>query len=149
MCLAGAALGGFGIVAWLGGVERVLTVSQGLPPIMPNSAFALMLLGGAGALVLRKQPAPGIRAVVQGAAIVVLAFSLASLAEYALGNELLLNRLVPHQIAYPGPSSPPSAVALALLAMGLLLLDWRPGRKFRPGEWLILGAALIAVTALL
>ena len=45
ICLVGASLGAFGLVAWLVGMERVLTVIPGLPPMMPNSAFALLLLG--------------------------------------------------------------------------------------------------------
>ena len=50
LCLGGAGLGAIGLVGWLAGVEALVTIVPGQPPMMPNTALALMLLGFAGAL---------------------------------------------------------------------------------------------------
>jgi PAS domain S-box-containing protein len=118
---------------------------------MPNSAFALFLLGTAGESVLQRRCARLKRFLVTFAVIIVLAISLGTVAEYALGSQLFLNQLVQHGKGpyYSSLSSPPSALAFALLAAGILLFDWRSGKHFLPAEWFILSTALIAVTALL
>lgn len=43
---------------------------------------------------------------------------------------------------------PPTALAIALLAMAVPLLDARPTARARPPEWLILAAALTAFMSL-
>src|SRR5262249_30206539 len=48
-----------------------------------------------------------------------------------------------------GRPSLPGALALALLAAGLLTFDRREGARARPSEWGFLAAGLIAMTALL
>jgi PAS domain S-box-containing protein len=151
LCLGGASLGALGILAWLLGMKRVLTVFPGLPPMMPNSAASLLLLGIAAALVLTAQSGRTPRRFATVAAIVVLAVSLATVAEYVLNIPLFLDELVRDRLAgyYPGRSAPPTAVTLALLAAAILLFDAGSGKRFRPSEWLILAALLIATTALL
>ena len=151
LCTMGALLGAFGILAWLLGVERVLTVFPGLPPMMPNSALALVLLGIAGVLVLREQSGRWARLLAASAAIIVLAVSVGTVVEYALNTHLFLDKLVRQRTEpyYPGPSSPPSAIAFALLAAAVLFFDSGSSTRFRLSEWLILSAALIAITALL
>jgi PAS domain S-box-containing protein len=151
LCLTGAILGALGILAWLLGLGRALSVFPGLPPMMPNSGFALLLLGGAGVFVLRQRHPRWERWLVMAAIALVLIVSLGTVAEYALDTHLFLDQLVPDRGGpyYLSPSSPPSAIAFALLAAGVLLFDSGSGDRFRPSEWLILGAALIAITALL
>ena len=151
LCLTGATLGALGILAWLFRVERGLAVIPNLPPMMPNSGVALLLLGGAGALVLQGRSGRTERWLVTAAAILVLAVSLGTVVEYALDTHLFLDQLVRDRTGpyYPSPSSPPSAIAFALLAAGVLLFAYGSGKRFRLSEWLILGAALIAITALL
>ena len=151
LCLIGAGLGGLGILAWLLRVERVLTVFPDLPPTMPNSAFALVLLGIAAASALKARSGRGPRLTAMAAATLVLAVSLATVAEYAVDTYLFLDQLVPNRGGwyYPLVSSPPSAIAFALLAAGVLFFDVGSGKRFRPSEWLILAALLIATTALL
>jgi len=85
------------------------------------------------------------------AVIAVLVISLGTIAEYVLGSQLFLNQFVRGRMGsyYPSPSSPPSAIAFALLAAGVLFFDSGSRKRFRPSEWLILGTALIAITALL
>src|SRR5688572_2881905 len=50
LCFAGAAIGLLGIVGSLSGVTVLRTVMPGQPPIMMNTAVALVLLGVAAAL---------------------------------------------------------------------------------------------------
>jgi PAS domain S-box-containing protein len=118
---------------------------------MPNSAFALFLLGIAGESVLQGRSGRLKRLLVTSASLIVLVISLGTVAEYALSSQLFLDQLVQHGkwANYSIPSSPPSALAFALLTAGILLFDWRSGKRFQPAEWLILGTALIAITALL
>jgi PAS domain S-box-containing protein len=119
--------------------------------MMPNSAFAVLLLGIAGALVLRGRSATLERNFVKCVTLAVLAISIGTVTEYALRSQLFLDQFVQQRKgAYlPAPSSIPSAVAFALLASGIAVFNWRSGKRFRPAEWLILGTGLIAITALL
>jgi hypothetical protein len=131
LCLIGAILGGLGIVAWLLGMKRVLTVFPGLPPMMPNSAIALLLLGIAAALVVTPQSGHKPRLFAMIAAIVVLAVSLAAVAGYALNAYFPWDQLVRSRLGgyFWGPSAPPTAVALALLAAAVLFLDARASKR--------------------
>ena len=151
LCLVGASLGALGILAWLLGMERVLTVFSGLPPMMPNSAAGLLLLGIAGAMILAERPGRIPRWLAMAAGILVLAVSIATVVEYALNTQLFLDQLVSSRGGwyYPGPSAPPTAIALSLLAAGVLFFDAGFRKRFYPSEWLILAALLIAMTALL
>lgn len=118
--------------------------------MMPNTALALLLLGSAGAL--RGRPDAGVarRVLSVLAALVVLAIGAGTLAEYMLGVDLWLDQILfPAQGGpYPGRPSPPTALALSLLAMALLLFDFRAEARARPSEWLALSAGLTALAAL-
>src|SRR4051812_26998118 len=50
LCLGAAALGAIGLVGWVAGAPALTTIVPGQPPMMPNTALGLMLVGGAGAL---------------------------------------------------------------------------------------------------
>ena len=73
------------------------------------------------------------------------------LAEYAFGVDLGIDHvLFPNLVGpHPGRPSPPTALAFVLLGAALLFFDARPAFASRTSEWLILGAALIALTAFL
>ena len=49
LCLAGAAIGLLGLIGWISGTPWLTTAIPGLPHMMPNTAVALVLIGGAGA----------------------------------------------------------------------------------------------------
>jgi PAS domain S-box-containing protein len=153
LCLLGAALGVLGLCGWLTGATSLTTFVPGQPPMMPNTALGLLLLGGAGALRHRQVSAGMLRTISLLAALVVLAVGVATLAQYILGVDLHIDRLliaVPtRQGPHAGRPSPPTAVALTCLAAALLVFDARPAARARPAEWLILLAALSAFMALL
>src|SRR6185295_13148713 len=125
LCIGGAALGALGLLGWIAGRESLTAILPGQQPSMkPNTALALLLIGGAGAL---RHPAGAAgwwrNALSTLAALAVLAIGAATLAEYALGLDLHVDRLlVQHQAGpYPGRPSPPTALALTLLAAAVLL----------------------------
>lgn len=147
LCLIGAGLGALGVLAWLLGMERVLTFPPSLPPMTPNSALAIFLLGASGALVIQRRSGRLARWLVLSAALAVLAISLGTVAGYALGGHLFLDQLFRNRIGPYYPTSSLSAVTFASLAAAIAFYD--SGRRFRISEWLILGAAFIAITTLL
>ncbi|HEY8209510.1 MAG TPA: PAS domain S-box protein, partial [Myxococcaceae bacterium] len=151
LCIGGAALGVLGLIGWIAGKELLTAILPGQPSMKPNTALALLLIGGAGAL---RHQAGGAgrwrRALSASAALAVLAIGAATLAEYALGLDLHVDRLLVRGQAgaYPGRPSPPAALALALLAAAVLLSGGRATARARVLEWLVLAAGLTAFTSL-
>lgn len=150
LCVGGAALGVLGLVGSLTGTLLLTTVVPGQPPMMPLTGFALALLGFAGALHSRAAAPPSVRRTLcRLAGIVVLVLGVATIADYAVDiyfDRLLLFREHTHYLRRP---SPLTATALTLLAAALLFIDHRPTARARPSEWLILGACVAALTALI
>lgn len=148
LCLAGGAFGAVGLIGWITGVQSLTTIVPGQPAMMPNTAVGCLLIGVAGAL-RRREHTGGLRFTVSAlASAIVLLIGVGTLAEYAFGIDVGIDRLLLASEAgpYPGRPSPPTALALGLLAAGLLLLDTRASAL---AGWLILGAAFIAFTAML
>lgn len=121
----------------------------------PNTALGLLVLGAAAALRHREEVRrrPQIASLL--GAVGILALGASTLAEYALHSDLRLDRLLlqvlPHgPLAgpYPGRPSPPTALALTLISMALLLYDCRLRARVRPSEWLLFGAFATAFVAL-
>ena len=152
LCLGGALLGVIGLSGSLAGSTWLTTLVPGLPPMMPNTAVGLILVGGAGALRQREGAGPVRRGAILLAALAVLAIGGGTLIEYVQHVDLGIDQLlVPGRAAgpYPGRPSPPTALALMLLAAALLVYDTRPDARFRPPEALLLAAAYLAFLALL
>jgi PAS domain S-box-containing protein len=149
-CLTAAGLGAMGLVGWASGLGFLTTLVPGLPPIMPNAAFALVLLGGAGALHRSQTMRQGGRVLSALAALVVLALGLATLAEYVLRVDLGIDQLLLASRVgpYPGRPSPPTALAFVLLAAGLLGIELGGRSGARLSEWLVVAAGLIALMGL-
>ena len=150
LCLGGAGLGLIGLIGWLTGREALVAIASGQPPMMPNTAIALLLLGAAGALCGFKSSASAARLSAL-LAIFVLLIGLVTLAEYGLDLPFSIDQLVivSEVGPYPGRPSPPTALALVFLAAALLLWNWRLAAPISAAEWLILFAGAIAFTALL
>jgi hypothetical protein len=117
----------------------------------PNPAMSLILLGLGAALRRRRGASRALRMASILAALVVLAVGIMTLAEYALSMDLHIDGLVASDPSghYPGRMSPPTAVALCLLASALLVFDVRPTARARPSEWISLSAGFVAFVALL
>ncbi len=151
LCLGGASLGALGLFGWLSGVSFLTTIVPGLPPMMPRTALALMLIGGAGAAYQRCDGGPWRKRLSLLATLVVLVVGVGTLAEYGLGIDLPIDHLLARSqtTISPGRSSPPTALALTCLAAALLLFDVRASARVRPSEWLVLCAVLTAFTGLM
>ena len=149
LCLGGATLGAVGLLGWVAGASLLTTVVPGQPPMMPNTALALLLVGIAGALRHREDTGRMARTLSVLAVLIVLAIGGGTLAEYELGADLHIDQLLFRVGAapYPGRPSPPTALALLFLGAALLLFDVRPTARVRPSEWLILPAGLTAFAA--
>src|SRR5262245_24036966 len=124
LCIAGAAVGGLGLLGWVTGATSLTTVVPGQPTMMPNTAVALVLAGTAGALRHREQPGPWRLTLSILASIAVLIIGAGTLFEYIANRDLGIDELIivtgqasPH----PGRPSPLTALALTCLSGGLLL----------------------------
>ena len=148
LCLGGAALGALGLIGWIAEVDLLITMVPGEPPMMPSTAFGLLLIGGAGAMRCRQDDDRVRKVVSLAAALTVLVIGVEALAAYAFPVDLHIHIdevVVP---AESGRPSPLAALALTFLATALLTFDCRPTARARPSEWLILFAGLMAFTAL-
>ena len=134
-----------GLVGWLTGVQTLITITPGQPPMMPNTALALLLLGLAGTLRHPAHTSRAARSLSALAAVVVLALGLGTIAEYVLNLPFSIDQLIVRSETgpYPGRPSPPVAIAIILLSGAILALKWRT-KGIHPWEWLIVGAGLIS-----
>src|SRR5262245_4216774 len=146
LCLLGASLGAVGLMGWFSGFLPLTTLIPGQPVMAPNTALALLLLGGAAALRERPNVRQLWRMLSVLAVLAVLGGSIATIAEYAFAVDLGIDRLLlPDGVHRP---SPPASLALALLALALLLIDFRVTARARPSEWLSAAGGVIALSAL-
>lgn len=150
LCLTGAAIGAIGLLGWITGATGLTTILPGHPPMMPNTALGLVLIGVAGALRRRQQARRLARTLSVLAAIVVLAIGIGTLAEYALHVDLHIDQPLLHSDVgpYPGRASPYTMFALTCLAAALLLFDSRSTARARPSEWLALAAGVAGLVGL-
>lgn len=152
LCLAGAAFGVVGFVGWIAHAEALTTIIPGRPPMMPSTAVMLCLLGLGGALRYRSVGRRAPTLLSKLAASIVLVGGVLIFSEYVFRVDLGIDHLLLGG-AEPGPyrgrPSPPTALSLSLLAAALLMFDTRLRSPRRPTEWLVVGAWIIAFTALL
>lgn len=148
LCLGGAALGALGLLGGVTGTGLLTTLIAGQPPMMPNTALALLLIGTAGALRHREDAGRSTTILSVLFAVVVLGIGVGTLAEYTFALDLRIDQLLVHTdtAPYPGRPSPPTALSLALLGAAVVFLDVRITGA-RPSEWLVLLAGLVALTA--
>lgn len=118
--------------------------------MMPNTCIGMLLLGVAGALRRRQlsRATPIVLSLLL--TLIALAIGVGTLVEYVLATNLGIDQLAVHTRngPHPGRMSPLAALALTLLASGLLLFDVRSTVRTRPSEWLALGAGLLALVGL-
>src|SRR4051794_2928272 len=135
LCRGAAGRGAIGLVGWLAGAPALTTIVPGQPPMMPNTALGLMLVGVAGALRPREGRGGVQRTLSLVAALAAVALGAGTLVEYVFGVEFRIDQiLVPApgpEENHPGRPSPPTALALALLGAALLIFDSRPKARAR------------------
>jgi PAS domain S-box-containing protein len=150
LCLIGAALGAIGLLGWITRIWFLTIIVPGAPQMKANTAISLLLLGVAAALRRHETAPRSLRLLTNAAAVAVLAIGLGTLVEYASGVDLGIDQVLfkSGSERYPGRPSPPTALAVALLATALLLFDTRPRARARPPEWLIMAAGLVGFAAI-
>lgn len=131
------------MLGWIFDVPVLRSVIPGRPPLLPLTAAAIVVaaLGALGAAPSERTRARGVLSSIAGA--LVTAFGVVVLAEYLLGwhlrlEELAFGRELPGP--YPGRPSPPTAAALILIGVAILLFDVETKRHVRP-------SVIAAVTA--
>src|SRR5215469_472558 len=151
LCLGGGSLGALVLFGWFDGMQSLCTLVPGRPPMPPDAAFAILLLGVAGALLHTRQPMSTRRLFAWLIGAVVIAIGVEIAVRHVLGIQLPLGQFFFRNPPMPNPGHrlPPKAVALIFLGAAILIFDWRPYKRARPSEWLILCASLVAITALL
>lgn len=82
-------------------------------------------------------------------AVAVLGIGVGTLAQYIFKVEFHLDQLLLSAPVgpFPGRPSPPTAIAIVLLALAVLFVDRRPAARARPSEWLALAAAIVALVS--
>jgi PAS domain S-box-containing protein len=151
--LAAALLAGIGLAGWWSGLSAATRVRAHFPPMVPNTAVALLALsaslwlsscGGASRLA---------RLGADTAAAAAGLVAALTLVEYASGwapgiDQLLLPASARNGVPLAGRPSVNAAIAIACLALGLGLRHARPRRARRAGEamaWLAVSTAFVAV----
>src|SRR5579863_2024656 len=145
-CVAGAGIGALGLLAWTSGLGGLTAIIRGQRAMTPNTALSLFLIGVAAALRAAGKPRRVAKTLSIVAALVVLSVSVATLAEYVLGVDLRLDRILFGRdlMPYPWRPSGVTVVALSALSSGLIVFDKRPGAAVRPSECFALLGGLAA-----
>ncbi|WP_438043469.1 PAS domain S-box protein [Sorangium sp. So ce128] len=146
-------LGCVALLGWWIGSTTLISIADGLPSMVPNTAAALVLSSvSLWALGVRERPAP-VRRLGQACAAVVIALGLAILVEYAFARDFGVDRLLPagrmdSPGKLPGRPSPNTALCLILIGLSLLSLPVKTRRACLLSEWSALLAAALALAAL-
>lgn len=123
MALIAIVCGLSGIVGWLFGVRRLLSITEGSPALMPIGAFALVFAGASLA-------AGADRRTGRLLGVGVAAISLAAMAGYLTGANYgfggLPGGIMRGAGTVPGLPAPNSTVALGLLSVALLTIGVAP-----------------------
>ncbi|MDT5036732.1 MAG: hypothetical protein QOE03_1917 [Micromonosporaceae bacterium] len=156
--LATIGLGATVLVGWAAGLVVLTCVVPGTPSMRPNTAVCLVLLG---ACLLVGFPASAVsagrRGAAAGCASIVAIVGLFTLAEYAVGVDLGLDRVLfagavgvhPGSTSHPGRMAMNTATAVVLLAGAQVLLLVRArSRNVRVGQAMCLGSAGLGLLGL-
>jgi PAS domain S-box-containing protein len=146
-----AALGAVVLLGWLAGVDALTRLIPNQVPLKANAALGLVAAGVATGLLAGAKH--GVRArlahVLAGVAVLVAALALA---EHLGAPDLRVDQLLaPDPEAgslAPGRMSAGTAVALLLVGIALLVLDWETPGRHAPGQALALAAALVPLQAI-
>lgn len=151
LSLLGAALGALGLLGWLVGSAFLTRVIPGEPPMTPNAAVGLLLIGLSAALQHRRD----VGRVAHGASILLATFvfliGASTLVEYIFVIDLGIDQVLIRSSVgpHPGRPSPITALSLTLLSAGVFAYRLPPIRRLRPAEWLAVGAGMAALIGLM
>ena len=143
------AVGGAVLAGWFLDVPRLKDLAPGLATMKANTAFCFLLLGAALWVARRENLRPASRPL----AAAVLAVGLTTLTEYAFHRNLFVDNLIAKDvrgdgISAPGRMAPHTAVCFAVLALSLILLQAKGGRRVRAAQSLALIPGIISLAAI-
>jgi PAS domain S-box-containing protein len=153
------AVGVLALLGWAFDVQVLKSVLPTAASMNPNTAVALLLLGlSVVSLAARRPPhvpAANRALIARAGATGALLIGLLTLAQYALGESLGIDRILfPDAVlglggAHPGRISQATSTCLVLLSVSVLLLDARSTALRRFAQWPALAATAIALIAVL
>jgi PAS domain S-box-containing protein len=123
--------------------------------VKPNAALAFVVAGLSARTLASRRTGPRGRNLARVGGLLVALVGLVTLAEYATGRDLLVDRLIfpeaPGAVpgSFPGRMAPNSALAFLLLGMALLVHDRETLGGSRPAQLLALAAALVPLQAVI
>jgi PAS domain S-box-containing protein len=140
------------LVGWTLNFEILKRGFPGLASMKANTAIAFILSGTALWLLQADQAGPRTRPIARACAFIVTVIGAITLIEYQFGWDFGIDQLLfkepsgPSDDAYPGRMSPASALNFILIGCALLLLG--TNCRILPAQYLVLGAALVSMIAL-
>jgi hypothetical protein len=145
-----AAVGSAVLLGWMLDLSALKTWPA-LAPFMTNTAAVLVAAGAATALQAPERQRIGLLRIAQALAIFVVLMAGLTLLEYVSGRSLGIDDLV---LRHPPGGvrmrmGLPAAVALFLIGLALLLVDFETRNGLRPAQVLALVAALIPLQAII
>ncbi len=149
-----AAIGCAVLVGWMLDIAVLKSVFPGLATMKANTALGFILSGLSLWLLHTESTAPRTRRIAQACAVIVSLLGLLTLGEYIFGWDLGIDQLLFKDLRgavgtlSPGRMAPNTALNFLLVGCALLLLDYESHRGNRPAQFLALGAALVALLAL-
>ena len=152
--LAVAFLGGVALLGWILGVDVMKSLVPDTVTMKPNTALCFVASGFALWALVPRYTRPGVRTAARVAAAAVGALALVVLSQYVFGWNVGVDELLfddpPDAVgtSHGGRMAPGTALALALVAAALLVLD-RRGRRYRPSSVLAALIGIIGLAALL
>jgi PAS domain S-box-containing protein len=140
------------LVGWALDIEILKRAFPGLASMKANTAIAFILSGTALWLLQADQVGPRTRPIARACAFIVVLIGALTLIEYQFGWDVGIDQLLFREPSgtsddsYPGRMSPASALNFILIGCALLLLE--TNHRILPAQYLVLGAVLISMIAL-
>ena len=159
--VAVTALGGLVLLGWAAGLDTLKSLIPGMVAMNPGGTAVGFLLGGAGLWLAQTPPAGGPanqagraarrHRLGRGLGWAVVLLAVVRVVGYRIGwdrgPDTWLFPAALEEYAIPNRMAPNTAGGFLLTGLSLALLDVRV-RRVRPGEWLALGGAFVALLAI-
>ncbi|HEU4733459.1 MAG TPA: ATP-binding protein [Kofleriaceae bacterium] len=140
------------LIGWWTGTEPLIHMLAGTQTMAPNTALMSVLAGLSLGLAMRAESARIRRLTAQALALVVLLIAIPTIAGHALGFDIGIESVVVRGTLERWPAGAPrtlAAIALSLISTALLLAGRTTRRGVVAAELAALGAAVLALCALL
>lgn len=140
------------LVGWINDIPSLKSVLPGLTTMKANTALAFTLAGVSLWILQREQTSQSTRRIGQACAAVVALAGMLTLSEYVLDLDLGLDQLLLKEpsgavgTSHLGRMSPATALNFFLIGCALLLLE--TNRGIVPAQYLVLGAGVGSLIAL-